>query len=127
MKKFYIRSKEHLNAEELKSGKVSYRRLISAYIKDLVLCNNIIEIDESVDFNVNCNFIPNEEIYQYYLCDLSSYEREQIEEYGIILSYSDKLDLDVLLVDHWGTSWDYVMTDVEWTENFDLIEIKEEV
>lgn len=119
MKKFYIGSKGHLNAEELKTGKVSYRRLIGAYIKDLVLCNNIIEIDESVDFNVNCNFAPNEEIYQYYLCNLSSYEREQIEEYGIILSYSDKLDLDVLLVDHWGTSWDYVMTDVEWSENFD--------
>ena len=119
MKKFCIGSKGQLNAEELRTGRVSYRRLISAYIKDLVLCNNIIEIDESVDFNVNCNFVPNEEIYQYYLCNLSSYEREQIEEYGIILSYSDKLDLDVLLVDHWGTSWDYVMTDIEWSENFD--------
>ena len=45
MKKFYIGSKGHLNAEELKTGKVSYKRLISAYIKDLVLCNNIIKIE----------------------------------------------------------------------------------
>ena len=60
-----------------------------------------------------------EEIYQYYLCNLSEYEREQLTEYGIILSYSNKLDLDILCVEHFGTSWDYVMTDVEWSDNFD--------
>lgn len=116
MKKFYIGSKGHLNAEELKTGKVSYRRLINAYIQDLVLCNNITEIDSSVWDNMG-EF--EEEIYQYYLCNLSSYERETLKEYGIILSYSDMLDLDVLCVEHYGTSWDYVMTDVEWSQDFD--------
>ena len=59
------------------------------------------------------------EIYQYYLCNLNSYEKEQLQEYGIILSYSDMLGLDVLCVEHYGTSWDYVMTDVEWSQDFD--------
>ena len=116
MKKFYIGSKGYLNAEELRTGKVSYRRIVDAYIKDLVLCNNITEIDNSVWDNMG-EF--EEEIFQYYLCNLSSYEKEQLQEFGIILSYSDLLDLDVLCVEHYGTSWDYVMTDVEWTENFD--------
>ena len=119
MEKFYIGSKGDLNAEELRTGRVSYRRLINAYIQDLVLCNNITEIDSSVWDNMGEFDDDDLEMYQYYLCDLSSYERETLEEYGIILSYSDMLDLDVLCVEHYGTSWDYVMTDIEWSENFD--------
>lgn len=116
MKKFYISSKGNLNAEELRTGRVSYRRLINAYIQDLVICNDITAIDYSVWDNMD-EF--EEEIYQYYLCNLSSYERETLKEYGIILSYSDMLDLDILCVEHCGTSWDYVMTDVEWSQDFD--------
>lgn len=118
MRKFYIGSKGNLNAEELKTGKVSYRRLINAYIQDLVLCNNITEIDSSVWDNMR-EIDEDLEIYQYYLCDLSRYEKDRLEEFGILLSYSDMLGLDILCVEHYGTSWDYVMTDVEWTENFD--------
>lgn len=118
MKKFYIGSKGHLNAEELKTGKVSYRRIVGAYARDLVLCNNIAEIDNSIWDNMG-EVDEDLEIYQYYLCNLSSYERETLKEYGIILSYSDVLDLDVLCVEHYGTSWDYVMTDVEWSQDFD--------
>ena len=118
MKKFYIGSKGHLNAEELKTGKVSYRRLINAYIQDLVLCNNIAEIDSSIWDNMG-EVEEDLEIYQYCLCNLSGYEKDRLTEFGIILSYSDMLDLDVLCVEHFGTSWDYVMTDVEWSENFD--------
>ena len=119
IEKFYIGSKDNLNAEELRTGRVSYRRLINAYIQDLVLCNNITEIDNSIWDNMGEFDDDDLEMYQYYLCDLSSYERETLKEYGILLSYSDMLDLDVLCVEHYGTSWDYVMTDVEWTENFD--------
>ena len=38
---------------------------------------------------------------------------------GIIISYSNMLDCDVLMVDHFGTNWDYVITDIEWTENLE--------
>lgn len=116
MKKFYISNKNELNDEEKKSGCVSYRRIIDRYISNLVLCNNIEEIDELVWENMS-NY--NEEIYQFYLCNLSEFEKETLLEYGIILSYSNKLDLDILCVEHYGTSWDYVMTDVEWSENLE--------
>ena len=122
MRKFYVSKKEDLNKEELKTGCVSYKRVISAYIRDLVLCNDIECVEEFVWENMqNVDFDSDEEIniYQFYLCNLSEHEKEQLLEYGIILSYSNKLGLDILCVDHLGTSWDYVMTDVEWTTNFD--------
>ena len=110
IKKFYVADVNELNDEEKRTGRVSYRRLINRYIDDLVLCNNIVDVD---------NYIEDTEIFQYYLCNLSEFEREKLTEYGILLSYSNTLDCDVLLVDHWGTSWDYVMTDVKWSENLD--------
>lgn len=119
--KMYV-NKEDLNEGELKTGRVSYQRIIKRYIGDIVLCNNIEELDESVLENAvnlyNEETEEYEEIYQYYLCNISEWEKEQLEKMGIIISYSDMLDCDVLMVDHFGTSWDYVMTDVEWTENF---------
>lgn len=114
MKKFYVSNVDELNDQEKKTGCVSYRRVIDRYISDLVLCNKIEEIDFMVWENMS-NY--EEEIYQYFLCDLTDFERETLKEYGIILSYSNVLDLDVLCVDHLGTSWDYVMTDVKWTDN----------
>ena len=119
MKKFYV-NKSELNDEELRTGKVSYKRIVDRYISDLVLCNNIVNIDESLWENstgIGEGDYP--EIFQYFLCNISNYVKEQLEEWGFLFSYSNMLDLDVLLVDHWGTSWDYVMTDVEWSENYD--------
>lgn len=120
MKKFYVSNVDELNEQEKKTGCVSYRRIIERYISDLVLCLKIEEIDELVWENMqNIDFDSDEEIniYQYYLCNLTEFEKEMLLEYGIILSYSNVLDLDVLCVDHLGTSWDYVMTDVKWTDN----------
>ena len=116
MTKFQISNKKDLNLEELKTGCVSYRRIIDRYISNLIYCNNIIALDETVD--LNCSN-PSEEIFSYYLCDIDEYSREKLIEYGIILSYSEKLNLDILCVDHWGTDWSYVMTDIKW---FDLSE-----
>ena len=127
MKKFYV-SKKDLNDEELRTGKVSYGRIISRYIDNLVLCNNIPNIDEGIWDNMNYeekyknaeyDIDENFEIYQYYLCDLDDYVKDILIDWGFIISYSDVLELDVLMVDHWGTSWDYVMTDVEWSENYE--------
>ena len=122
MKKFYVSNVEELNELEKKTGYVSYRRIIDRYISDIVLCLKIEEIDELVWENMqNIDFDSDEEIniYQYYLCDLTELEKEMLLEYGIILSYSNVLDLDVLCVDHLGTSWDYVMTDVKWSTNYE--------
>ena len=118
MKKFYVADINELNDEEKRTGRVSYRRLIDRYIDDLVLCNELVNIDGALfDNMVNIEIEEDDEIYQYYLCNLGEFEREKLIEYGVSLSYSELLDCDVLLVTHWGTSWDYVMTNVKWSEN----------
>lgn len=120
-------SKEKLNSEELKTGKVSYARAIKNLVGDIVLCNNIANIDYDIFSNIiNDNYYDKDdeeyednEFYQYYLCNLDEWQKNRLKETDVIISYSDVLDCDVLMVDHYGTSWDYVMTNIEWTENID--------
>lgn len=82
-----------------------------------MLCSNIEKVDNSIWDNISIENEQDIDIYQYYLCNLSEYEKEELVNYGIIISYSNLLNLDVIMVDHYGTSWDYVMTDVKWIEN----------
>lgn len=126
MKKLYV-NKEDLNEKELKTGRASYKRLVDRYVGDIVLCNNITEVDDEIWDNVGESDLIDEdgdeindlEIYQYYLCNVGEWQKEQLKGTGVILSYSKVLNCDVLMVQHWGTSWDYVMTDIEWTENLE--------
>lgn len=121
MEKFYINDESKLNEEEKKSGYISYGKIIDRYIGNKVLCNNIENIDNTIWDNLNSNFSEDTEIYQYFLCNLSDFETEILNNMGIILSYSNLLECDVLLVDHYGTNWDYVLSDVKWTTNFEEV------
>ena len=119
-----ILKNNNMNSYELEKKKASYRTIINIYIDDLVLCNNILNVDESVLYNANIDLYDDEndnyiDICQYFLCNISDYKKEQLTNAGIILSYSDLLDCDVLLVDHFGTSWDYVLTDVAIVDNYE--------
>lgn len=120
MKKFYISNKEELNDQELKTGCVSYARIVKRYISDLVLCNDIVDIEEYIEGQLYDSYedLEDLEIYQYFVCNLNEFEKEILQEYGILLAYSNKLNVDILCVDHFGTSWDYVMTDVEWSTDW---------
>ena len=151
MKKGLLKS-EKMGDYEKEQGYASFRTIVDYYIGDIVLCNNIVEVDESVidnmtlqnetkyynandeeitedeyyeDDNAYCEE-ENTEIFQWFLCNVSQYEKEQLEEMGIIMSYSDKLDCDVLCVDHWGTSWDYVLTNVKLFDDYDELKKWEE-
>ena len=123
MRKFYISNEKELNAEELRTGRVSYRRIIDRYIHDLVLCNDIVNVEEYIEGQLYDKYenLEDLEIFQYYVCNLNEFEEETLREYGILLAYSNTLNVDILCVDHFGTSWDYVMTDVEWTTDFNEI------
>lgn len=123
-------NKKDLNGEELKTGRISYQRAIERFVGNIVLCNNIANIDYDIFSNIiNDNYYNEDdedykeyednEYYQYYLCNLNEYEKDELKKSNIIISYSDVLDCDVLMVDHYGTSWDYVMTNIEWTDNAD--------
>lgn len=81
----------------------------------LILFNDIHEIDP--DFHNETE--PDEEgnypeIHQYFLTALNDKNVEWMRKTfpDVILAYSDKLGLWVLCVDHFGTSWDYVWTEV---------------
>lgn len=52
------------------------------------------------------------EIYQYYI--VSDMGAKLIEDYtNDVLFYNEELDIFVWGVSHWGTSWDYVLTDIK--------------
>ena len=124
MKKGLIKL-EKMGDYEKQQGYASYRTIVEYYIGDIVLCNNIVEIDDIWSNMINGYDEETEEyvdIFQYYLCNISEWNRKELEEMGIILSYSDKLDCDVLCVDHYGTSWDYVLTDVKLFDTYEELE-----
>ena len=124
-----IKNSERMGKYEIERGYASYKTLVNYYIGDIVLCNNIVNIDESVYFNMEYETENEEdypEIYQYFICNLSDWEKEQAKKAGLILSYSDMLECDVLCVDHLGTSWDYVLTDVRLFDTYEELKQYEE-
>ena len=87
---------------------ISYKDAVEYMHNSLILCNNILEIDEYLFENCElCN--PEEEFFQYFLTDCSKDDAERLHEwFGLNFLYSEKLDLYVLAVDHFGTSWNGV-------------------
>lgn len=88
----------------------NYRVAVHWLGNNYILCNEIPKVDETVNWNMESEDLD-EEIYQWYLSDCTKSDVEALVNYfpDLIFSYSEKLDLYVLCVDHWGTSWDYVM------------------
>lgn len=116
MKIFRYFNEKDLNDYEKENGYLSYKNL---FFKDssLILCNNIPNVDESLYDNIENGIETwddgeDVEIYQYYLID--DYTTEVLKEYtNEIIFYSELLDVYVLGVTHFGTSWDYVPTDIK--------------
>ena len=86
---------------------------------NLILCNDIVNIDPSVYENMRFESYDEEnetytEIFQWFLTDCSKFDVEYLEEhFDLKFSYSEMLDLYILCVDHYGTSWDYVYCDTD--------------
>ena len=96
----------------------------------LVLCNDIVKLDESVWKNCRFELDESTEIYQWFLTSLSENDVEYLEKtFGLLFSYSEKLDCFILCVDHWGTMWEGVPCQVlsdDWVKfNSDLLITKE--
>ena len=121
-----------------KTYRTNYAVAVNWLNNDFILCNNIGEVDPSIYDNMRFslwyyededgNYYDNEsdyegdgeleehenEIYQWYLTSASESDVEYLEEhFGLLFTYSDLLDLYVLCVDHYGTSWDYVGCDTD--------------
>lgn len=56
------------------------------------------------------------EIYQYYIIDYSGYNTLKYHTNEIVY-YLEPLDLYIWGVTHWGTSWDYVLTNIKIMED----------
>lgn len=124
--KFYCR-KEDLNEYEKEHNRISYRRLINRISDgDIWLFNKAPELSEyNFEFEVGSDYNEENEdnidIYQYYLIAINNYMLEKLQDLNckdVIIAYSEKLEEYVLMVDHFGTSWDYVLTDIEPTEDY---------
>ena len=120
---FYLDEKQ-ATEEELKYKKLSYKHLLEILdiYNNMVLCNNITEFHDlrlvnGVDFDEENEEYT--EIYQYFICSISDWALKKAKETDLIIYYCNDLDVYVLGVDHFGTSWDYVLTDVEFTTDLE--------
>lgn len=106
----------------LDNGYVDYGTLSRAF--DAVLNNDIISNTYDIGYwdlysgsdydEENDNYI---DIFQYFI--VSKRGAEILSEAGEIVYYNEKLDLYVWGVTHYGTSWNYVLTNVKCNVNYD--------
>lgn len=116
---------ENLNDHEREHNRISYKRLVERYFDNMILCNNIVNNYEDLEIVAGSDYDEEEDtfkdIYQYFIVD-GCFDEEALqkvgEELGVVY-YDSNLDLYILGVDHLGTSWDYVLTDIEPTKNYE--------
>lgn len=97
----------------LKNGYVDYGTLAKAF--DAVLNNDIVKNTIDIGFWEQINGLEEEdyppEIFQYYI--ISDDGAKILQEYtSEIVFYNDLLNMFVWGVCHYGTAWDYVLTDI---------------
>ena len=106
----------------IENGYVDYRTLAKAF--DAVLNNEIIQKTYEIgywdlvsgqDYDEETDSYT--EIFQYYI--VSDNGAEILQEAEEIVYYNEELDMYVWGVTHWGTSWDYVLTDIKIVKNED--------
>jgi len=101
----------------LELGYLDYRTLAKAF--DAVLANDLIAKTQNIgywDIVNGCEYDEETdeyvEIFQYYI--ISDQGANILEECtDEIVFYNEELDLYVWGVTHWGTSWNYVLTNVK--------------
>ena len=99
----------------LKNGRVDYETLAKAF--QHVLSNSIIDTTAGIGYWEQISGFPEDdesemdEIFQYYIVDNQG--AKILEKAGEVLFYNGVLDMYVWGVTHFGTAWDYVLTDIE--------------
>jgi len=121
------------NDEETRNKRSSVTRLIEFYNIDMILNNELINVlpfevyrsiepddDEDDDEEDLYLYESDPEVFQYYI----------IKERDLFIAsllnepvfYNSEIDLYLIGITHWGTSWDYVLTDIDliYDENQEL-------
>lgn len=78
--------------------------------KHLAMVSKMEELQDRID-ELEEEQDSTDEIYQYYI--VSDNGAEILKEINEIVFYNEELDMYVWGVTHWGTSWDYVLTDIK--------------
>lgn len=89
----------------------TYDKAVKFLHNNYILCNDITNLeDDYLDFRFDLD--SNDTIFQFFLTDCSEDDVNFLEKtFNLKFAHSEKLDLYVLCVDHFGTSWDYVPCD----------------
>ena len=97
----------------LEKGYLDYRALANI-LEDCIL-NNTIREATMCDWDIVAGEFD-EMIHQDFI--ISKYGYEFLRDYtDEIVFYNENLDVYIWGVTHWGTSWDYVLTNVKLVEN----------
>lgn len=98
----------------IENGYLDYYTL-SRIVGDMVLANQLIQETRFYDWDVMTGEHLDDEIYQYYIISNSGYDflARFTDE---IVFYNEKLDIYLWGITHFGTSWDYVLTDIKLVE-----------
>ena len=100
----------------LENGYLDYFTL-AEIVGDRVLNNNILEFAGYENWELVCGEEEDEygnyyDIYQYYIISYSGYRF--LENFtDELVFYNEALDMYLWGITHFGTSWDYVLTDIK--------------
>lgn len=109
----YYYGKLILNDYEKQHKRLSFSNMLKALTDDCYILNNT--IIEKFDFDfLDESLYDLEEltIYQYYI--ISEYTAEKLQKHtNEIILYNAELDMYLLGVGHFGTSWESILTDIK--------------
>lgn len=115
MRKFFYGYE--ISSYGLENGFVDYRTFARA-LGNVVLCNEIPNLltksgceIELVNYDYDSESPI--EIYQFYIIDATDTNFDLLQEAGEIYFFEPEFDILVWCVTHYGTSWDYVLTNIE--------------
>lgn len=74
---------------------------------NMVLCNDILDVDCEIEPQ-NMDYLDYDDIYQYFIVDDYSSDLFIKLEYPVF--YSNVLNVYVVGITHYGTSWNYILT-----------------
>lgn len=123
--KYYFCGKE-VSRYGQEHGFLDYKTLAEA-VGNMILNNDIInfEIDYWETFSGTIYELDEEgqetelykDIFQYFIIDSDG--AELLQEAGELVLYNNRLDVYLWCIDHLGTAWDYVLTDIKLEEGDD--------
>lgn len=111
---YYYYGQLEINEYEKQNKRLSYSNMLKVYTDDCYILNNTIANKFDFDFLDESMYDLEESttIYQFYI--ISEYTAEQLQKHtNEIILYNADLDMYLLGVGHFGTSWSYVLTDIK--------------